>query len=157
MLEKSKQSFNSAVILKDQGKVCYCMSAQCAYYSGLQLAMTLLMTIKGLDAAGLFEWYISDKNNKSTTQSGGKADEGKGNSHAFYIDQLEKAIEQITGSERVAFNVSQRLTSLKGIRVKAAYKEHQVEEDEIKKVISKASLLQESIPAYITQYLNKRK
>src|SRR5690348_3525643 len=140
MLEKAKNSFTSAKILKDAGEANFCMSAQCAYYSGLQFAMGLLMTIKNLDADQLYEWYQHEKD---------QAESGRWNSHAFYIRQFKEAVSKITGDKRIAHNINQTLLDLKILREKAAYKAHLVDEKAIELAIKNAESLHDKVPGYI--------
>ncbi|MCF2498407.1 hypothetical protein [Dyadobacter chenhuakuii] len=146
MLDKAVHSFNSAKILKDSGDAHYCMSAQCAYYSGLQLAMGLLMLRHSFDTDGLYKWYQEEK--KAAVGS-------KGNSHAFYINQFRAAIKNMA-NRRIADKLNQTLLDLKALREIAAYKADLIDQTAIDEAIKKAKMLNADIPVYIKMEQNRQ-
>jgi len=146
MLEKAVRSFNSAKILKDSGEDHYCMSAQCAYYSGLQLAMGLLMLRHSFDTDDLYKWYQAEKK---------AAAGGRGNSHSFYINQFRTAIKNMA-NRRIADKLNQTLLELKALREIAAYKSDTMDQPTIDDAIKKAKMLNDDIPVYIKMEQNRQ-
>jgi hypothetical protein len=146
MLDKAVHSFDSAKTLKDSGKECYCMSAQCAYYSGLQTAMGLIMFRHSFNADQLYEWYKEYKNNHPYA---------KGNSHAFYINKFREVIKTMVNSQ-VAHRLYQDLLEFKNLRERAAYNDLLVDEDAINQALKKAKLIKEDVPNYIRMEQNRK-
>lgn len=139
MYEKATSSLDSAKILKENGEQCYCMSAQCAYYSGLQMAMWFLMLRHNFSAEELFNWFQDEKN---------KSPSGRGNSHSFYLNKFRGILKSIT-NRRIAEKLNTSLLDLKILRETAAYGSARISLKELENAIENANMLNKDISVYI--------